>query len=48
MAGFSAACVGEVTETPQLTITGLDGKSLAALTVKAMKAAWKGPFGDLI
>ena len=47
-AGLPAACVGRVTETPQLTIAGTDGKNLATLTVDAMKAAWKRPFGDLI
>ena len=46
--GLPAACVGQVTGTPQLTIGGTDGKSLATLTVDAMKAAWKRPFGDLI
>jgi hypothetical protein len=40
--------VGRVTEAPQLKITGFDGACLAALTVEAMKSAWKGPFGDLI
>jgi phosphoribosylformylglycinamidine synthase len=43
-----AACVGEVTDDPQLTITGFDGACLATLSVEAMKAAWKRPFGDLI
>ncbi len=47
-AGLPAACVGQVTEMPQLTITGIEGKCLAALTVERMKSAWKGPFGDLI
>ena len=47
-AGQPAACVGEVTEMPQLKITGMDGECLADLTVEEMKAAWKGPFGDLI
>jgi phosphoribosylformylglycinamidine synthase len=47
-AGQPAACVGQVTEMPQLTINGLDGTCLAALPVEEMKSAWKGPFGDLI
>ena len=42
------ARVGRVTETPQLKISGIDGRSLAELTVERMKSAWKGPFGDLI
>jgi phosphoribosylformylglycinamidine synthase II len=48
LAGHPVSCVGQVTETPQLKITGLDGSCLAALTVEQMKSAWKGPFGDLI
>jgi phosphoribosylformylglycinamidine synthase subunit PurSL len=47
-ADLPAACVGEVTVAPQLTITGLDGKCLAQLPVDGMKSAWKRPFGDLI
>jgi phosphoribosylformylglycinamidine synthase len=47
LADLPAACVGEVTATPQLNITGLDGKCLAQLPVDVMKSAWKGPFGDL-
>ena len=43
-----AACVGQVTETPQLKITGQDGKGIVDVTVDRMKSAWKGPFGDLI
>lgn len=46
--GLPAACVGRVTETPNLKITGIHGKGLANLTVERMKTAWKGPFGDLI
>jgi len=48
LAGQPMACVGRVTEAPELTINGLDGLRLASLTVEEMKAAWKGPFGDLI
>ena len=47
-AGHPAACVGAITETPQLNIIGLDGRCLADLAVERMKSAWKGPFGDLI
>jgi phosphoribosylformylglycinamidine synthase len=47
-AGLPAACVGQVVETPNLKITGIHGKCLANLAVERMKAAWKGPFGDLI
>jgi phosphoribosylformylglycinamidine synthase subunit PurSL len=47
-ADLPAACVGEVTATPQLEIAGVDGKGLAKLPVDVMKSAWKRPFGDLI
>ncbi|WP_319408664.1 AIR synthase-related protein [uncultured Desulfosarcina sp.] len=47
-AGQPAACVGEVTELPQLKITGINGNCIAALAVERMKSAWKRPFGDLI
>ena len=46
--GQPAACVGQVTETPQLTLIGLDGNDLAKLTIDEIKSAWKGPFGDMI
>jgi phosphoribosylformylglycinamidine synthase II len=48
VAGMPAACVGRVTDMPQLKISGIDGSGLATLTVDEMKAAWNGPFGDLI
>jgi phosphoribosylformylglycinamidine synthase subunit PurSL len=48
LSGQPAACVGQVTEMPNLEITGFDGKCLASLSVDKMKSAWKGPFGDLI
>ena len=47
-AGQPAACVGTVTQTPQLSISAMHGKRLADLTIDRIKAAWKGPFGDLI
>ena len=48
VAGLPAACVGVVTDSARLRIAGTDGSTLAALSIDAMKAAWKGPFGDLI
>jgi hypothetical protein len=33
LAGHPVACVGQVTEAPQLKITGLDGSCLAALSL---------------
>ncbi len=46
-AGQPLACVGAVSETPRLKLTGTDGTELMNLSVDAMKSAWKGPFGDL-
>ena len=46
--GQPAACVGRVTDVPQLAITGMNGDDLAELSIDSMKAVWKGPFGDLI
>jgi phosphoribosylformylglycinamidine synthase len=46
--GMPMACVGTVTDTPELKITGIDGSGLATLTVDEMRAVWNGPFGDLI
>mgnify|MGYP001829210287 FL=1 len=44
----ACACIGTVTAKPQLEIKGLDQESIASLSVKDLKAAWKKPFGDLI
>ena len=48
MAGRPMACVGQVIERPELTLTGLNGNPIVSLTIEQMKAAWKRPFGDLI
>ena len=48
LAGTPAACVGRVTETPDLVMAGLDGGLLLSLPVADLKAAWKGTFGDLV
>ena len=42
------ACIGRVTDNPQLTINGLDGSPIVNLTVPALKTAWQKTFGDLI
>ncbi len=44
----TCACIGTVTATPQFEIKGLDQKTIVSVTVSALKAAWKKPFGDLI
>jgi phosphoribosylformylglycinamidine synthase len=46
--GKSAACIGTVTKDPTLRIRGLKGNELLALSVEALKKAWKRPFGSLI
>ncbi|MDX9817587.1 MAG: AIR synthase-related protein [Desulfococcus multivorans] len=48
LAGTDFACIGTVTESPNLVIRGLDGGTLAVLSVTALKSAWKGTFGELI
>jgi phosphoribosylformylglycinamidine synthase len=42
------ACIGTVSEGPDLVIHGLKGESLIRVPVSALKAAWKRPFGGLI
>ncbi len=46
--GSGWACVGAVTEQPDLVIRGLAQQTLLAVPVKDLKAAWKKTFGDLI
>ena len=48
LSGTSFACVGSVTDTPDLVVRGLDGGALLSLSVTDLKSAWKGPFGDLV
>ncbi|WP_028315788.1 AIR synthase-related protein [Desulfatibacillum aliphaticivorans] len=47
-AGLPAACVGQVTEAPVLSIKGLDGVEIIRTEVQDMKDAWKKRFGGLI
>jgi len=42
------ACIGTVTEDPVFKIKGIAGKTIVDLPVGDLKAAWKGPFGDLV
>ncbi len=42
------ACIGRVTESPNLTITGLDGNCIQSVSVSELKRSWKQPFGALI
>ncbi|MCK4727354.1 MAG: phosphoribosylformylglycinamidine synthase, partial [Desulfobacterales bacterium] len=41
-------CVGTISEGPELVINGLKGESLINVSVFELKAAWKGPFGELV
>jgi len=42
------ACIGGVTQTPELKIAGMDGKPIIAAPVSKLKKAWKASFGALI
>ncbi len=42
------ACIGTVSEAPDVVIHGLKGEPLIRVPVSALKAAWKRPFGSLI
>jgi phosphoribosylformylglycinamidine synthase II len=48
MAGLPCADIGAVTESPELTVFGRDGRRLMAVPVKELKAAWQRPFGGLV
>jgi len=48
MQGLACACIGTVTDTPDLVIHGLDQKAIVKVTIQDLKTAWKTPFGDLI
>jgi len=45
MKGFPVALVGEVTEEPRLTVTGLDGHVLVDADIWELKKAWQEPLG---
>ena len=46
--GTDCAKIGMVTDQPQLTVRGLEQKTILAVPVEDLKAAWKMTFGDLI
>ena len=41
------ACIGKITESPQLEINGLSGECILSIAVSDLKNAWKQPFGAL-
>ncbi|MGD2269811.1 MAG: AIR synthase-related protein [Desulfobacterales bacterium] len=45
--GQACACVGTVSDTPEVVFAGIDGRPLVSLTVAQLKNAWKKPFGHL-
>jgi phosphoribosylformylglycinamidine synthase len=46
-AGQSLSLIGEVTETPMLRISGLQGKPLVEENIDALKAAWQAPLEEM-
>jgi phosphoribosylformylglycinamidine synthase len=42
------ACIGTVTDTSDVVINGLDGRTIVSVAVDTLKTAWKRPFGGLI
>jgi phosphoribosylformylglycinamidine synthase len=48
LADCPLACIGVVSEKPEVSIRGLDGNPLMRLSVFEMKAAWKKTFGGLV
>jgi phosphoribosylformylglycinamidine synthase len=42
------ACIGSVTQTPELKIADMDRRPIVATPVSELKKAWKAPFGALI
>jgi len=48
MAGFDYACVGRVSDTGILTVSGIEGKVIIREKLGDLKDAWIKPFGDLI
>ena len=45
MKGFPVALVGEVTEEPRVTVTGLDGHVVVDADIWELKKAWQEPLG---
>jgi len=46
--GLPFACVGHISEEPELIVKGIDNNTIVDVSVKELKAAWKKPFGDLV
>jgi phosphoribosylformylglycinamidine synthase len=48
MGKHACGCIGAVTETPRMVITGNGGQGLVDLPLDRLKTAWEKPFGDLV
>ena len=48
LVGYPVACVGEVTGSEILAVTGVNGNALCKIPIGDLKTAWKRPFGELI
>jgi phosphoribosylformylglycinamidine synthase len=48
MDGMDYACIGSVTDTDTLQVTGMDGKIIIKENTGDLKDAWMEPFGDLV
>jgi len=48
MHGLEYACVGKVTDTGKLQVSGMDDKTIIKERIDDLKHAWKEPFGGLI
>ena len=48
MDGMDYACIGSVTDTNTLQVSGIDGKIIIKENTGDLKDAWMEPFGDLI
>ena len=46
--GQACACIGTVTEMPEVEIRGIHDNALIEIAVADLKAAWQKPFGELI
>ncbi|MBW1642848.1 MAG: hypothetical protein JRJ76_08420, partial [Deltaproteobacteria bacterium] len=47
-ASLPFACIGNITDSPDMNVKGVDGKKILSVPVSDLKAAWQKPFGDLI
>ena len=46
--GLACACIGTVSEEPDVVVRGIEDNTIMTVSVEGLKAAWKKPFGELI